>query len=280
MDIHGKTVVVTGSSSGIGKVTARELARGGARVVLACRNLEAASAAAGEIGRAVPGAVLEIVGLDLSSFASVRACAEEIARRFGTVDVLVNNAGTYTQGDTVTGDGIHPTLQVNYFSPVLLTNLLLPCIQAAGQARIVNLSSAMYRIGRLRLEDRDFLRRKNGFSAYSDSKLAILLFSLELAGRLSGSGVTVNAVHPGLVDTKIMTLHKWYDVFIRYYMDRKAIGVEKGAGTSIWAAASEEAEGMTGKYFVRSAPAPIRVAPAILGRSGELWEKTKAAIGL
>ena len=280
MDLHGKTVVVTGASSGIGKVTSRELAGRGARVVLACRNPEAASAAADEIGKAIPGARLELVSLDLSSFASVRACADEIVRRFGAVDVLVNNAGTYTQGDTVTADGIHPTLQVNYFSPFLLTNLLLPGMKAAGSGRIVNLSSEMYRIGKLGLEGGEFLRRKNGFLAYSGSKLAILLFSIELAGRLSGTGVTVNAVHPGLVDTKIMTLHKWYDFFIRFYMDRKAIGVEEGARTSIWAAASDEAAGLSGKYFVRCAPEPVRILPAVLARQGELWEKTKAAVGL
>jgi len=282
MDCRGKTIVITGATSGIGRVTARELFRGGATVVLACRNLVAAEAAIGTAdGGGVSGAArVEVVGLDLSSFASVRACAAEIVRRFGAIDVLINNAGTYTQGDTLTGDGLHPTMQVNYFSPFLLTNLLLPVIGTKGSGRIVNVSSAMYAIGRLDLGKPGFLVRKNGFSAYAGSKLAVLLFTIELAERLSSTGTTVNAVHPGLVDTKIMTLHKWYDLFIRFYMDRKAIDVEEGARTSIWAAASEEAAGLTGKYFERCTEAPLSIAPAILALRGELWEKTAAIVGL
>ncbi|MCX7027874.1 MAG: SDR family oxidoreductase [Spirochaetes bacterium] len=280
MDCRDKTIVITGANGGIGKVTARELAAGGARIVLACRNLEAALAAADEIRRGAPGCRIELVRLDLASFASVRACAAEIAQRFGKIDVLINNAGNYTQGDVLTGDGIHPTMQANYFSPFLLTNLLLPNIEASGRGRIVSLSSAMYVVGRLDLDKPGFLVRKNGFSAYAGSKLAVLLFTLKLAERLSGRGVTVNAVHPGLVNTKIMTLHKWYDFFIRSYMNMKSIDAEEGARTSIWAASSEEAAGLTGKYFVRCAVAPIRIAAGVLAMRDELWEKTMAVVGL
>ncbi len=123
MDCRGKTVVITGANSGIGKVTARELAKGGARVIMACRNMEAANAAAEEIRGVSGNDEISVVHLDLGSFASVRACAASIAAYSARIDVLINNAGTYTQGDTKTADGIHPTMQANYIGPFLLTNL-------------------------------------------------------------------------------------------------------------------------------------------------------------
>ena len=244
-----KVVVVTGANSGIGKVTARELAKTGATVIMACRNKAAADTVAEEIKNVSGNDDVFVVPLDLTSFASVRECAVSIEQRWDWVDVLVNNAGVYTQGDTLTTDGIHPTMQTNYFSPFLLTNLLLPQLRAGGSSRIVNVTSAMYRIGVLNLNNSGFMLFRNGFSAYAASKLAMLLFTLELSDRLAGSGMTVNALHPGLVDTKIMTLRKWYDFFIRFYMDRKASGVEEGAATSIYLAASDEVAGISGKYF-------------------------------
>ena len=131
MDLRGKNAVVTGGNSGIGFVTARELARGGARVILACRNEAKAGAAAAEIARATGNGRIEVARLDLASFASARACADELSAKLDRLDILVNNAGTYTQGDETTADGIHPTMQANYFGPYLFTRLLLPLLSAA-----------------------------------------------------------------------------------------------------------------------------------------------------
>lgn len=280
MSCIGKTVVITGANSGIGKVTARELARGGAGVLMACRNIEAAGAAAAEIRRATGNDDVSVVRLDLGSFDSVRACAREIAARRSRIDVLVNNAGTYTQGDTLTDDGIHPTMQTNYFGPFLLSSLLLPLLEASSAGRIVNVTSAMYLLGRLDLEKPGFILRKNGFSAYAASKLAMLLFTMELAERLAGGRITVNALHPGLVDTKIMTLGKWYDAVIRFYVGWKAISVEEGAGTSIYLASSEEVGGVSGEYFINSRKSPILVGRKYLEMKKTLWERTSAIVGL
>ena len=279
-NLQGKTIVITGANSGIGKIAARELAKSGAAVIMACRNLESANAVAQEIRDISGNGEVSVVHLDLASFSSVRACAAAIADRHDRIDVLLNNAGTYTQGNTTTADGIHPTMQANYFSPFLLTNLLLPMIKASDAGRIVNVSSAMYAIGRLDLERESFIIAKNGFSAYAASKLAMLLFTMELAERLAGSRATANALHPGLVDTKIMRLDKWYGFFINRYMDWKAISAEEGAKTSIYLSSSEEVEGVTGKYFAECAEKPANLSPRRLALKKPLWDKTSTIVGL
>jgi NAD(P)-dependent dehydrogenase (short-subunit alcohol dehydrogenase family) len=280
MDLRGKTAVVTGGNSGIGFVTARELARGGARVVLACRNVGKAGAAAAEIARATGNGSIDFVRLDLASFASARACAEELSAKLERLDILVNNAGTYTQGDETTADGIHPTMQTNYFGPYLLTRLLAPLLEASPSARVVNVSSAMYTVGALNLARPSFLVARNGFSAYAASKLATILFTQELARRMGGSGVTANVLHPGLVDTKIMTLGKWYDIFIRAYVDRHSVDVETGARTSIFLASSDAAAGITGKYFVGCEERDPRLSRRAAELREPLWARTAEIVGM
>ena len=280
MDARGKNAVVTGGNSGIGFVTARELARGGARVVLACRNVGAAGAAAAEIARATGNDSVEVVRLDLASFASARACAGELSAKLDRLDILVNNAGTYTQGDETTADGIHPTMQTNYFGPYLLTRLLLPLLSAAPSARIVNVSSAMYAVGALDLAKPSFLVARNGFAAYAASKLAMILFTQELARRAEGSGVAANVLHPGLVNTKIMTLGKWYDFFIRAYVDRHSVNVETGARTSVFLAASDAVEGITGKYFADCVERDPRLGRRNIALRESLWARTAEIVGL
>ncbi len=280
MDLRGKNVVVTGGNSGMGFVTARELARGGARVTLACRNVAAAGAAAAEIARAAGNGSVGVVRLDLASFASARACAEELAAKLDRLDVLVNNAGTYTQGDETTEDGIHPTMQTNYFGPYLLTRLLMPLLSESPSARIVNVSSAMYAVGALNLSKPSFLVARNGFAAYAASKLAMILFTQELARRAEADGIAVNVLHPGLVNTKIMTLRKWYDIFIRAYVDRHSVDAETGARTSIFLASSDAVEGITGKYFVGCEERDPRLGRRAIGQSGSLWARTAEIVGV
>jgi NAD(P)-dependent dehydrogenase (short-subunit alcohol dehydrogenase family) len=280
MDLRGKNAVVTGGNSGIGFVTARELARGGARVVLACRNVGAAGAAAAEIARATGNDSVEVVRLDLASFASARACAGELSAKLDRLDILVNNAGTYTQGDETTADGIHPTMQTNYFGPYLLTRLLLPLLSAAPSARIVNVSSAMYAVGALNLAKPSFLTARNGFAAYAASKLAMILFTQELSRRTSGSGVSANVLHPGLVNTKIMTLGKWYDFFIRAYVDRHSVNVETGARTSVFLAMSDAVEGISGRYFAACEERDPRLSRRVAALRDPLWARTAEIVGL
>jgi len=272
--MHGQTVVVTGGNSGIGKETAKQLALAGADIILACRNVDAASKTAEELTECCGGREARVVALDLNSFSSIRACADEILSHNDGIDVLVNNAGTYVQGDTLTEDGLNPVMQTNYFGPFLLTLLLIPALAARAPSRVVNVTSAMYRIGRLDFDTRDFLVRRDGFAAYAASKLALLLFTLELPARIPRMGISANALHPGLVDTKIMTLGKWYDIFIRAYMARRAIDTREGARTSIFLASSLAVEGTTGKYFVRSAERGPGLSEKTLALGSRLWDRT------
>ncbi len=272
--MHGQTVVITGGNSGIGKETARQLALAGATIILACRNVAAAAKTAEELAECCGGRKAEVVALDLNSFSSIRECAAEIMSRNNGIDVLVNNAGTYVQGDTLTADGLNPVMQTNYFGPFLLTLLLVPALAARAPSRVVNVSSAMYRIGRIDLNVRDFLVRRDGFAAYAASKLAMLLFTIEFPDRIPRLGISANVLHPGLVDTKIMTLGNWYDIFIRAYVTRRSIDVHEGARTSIFLASSLAVEGITGKYFVRAAEHGMGISEKTLACRAELWEKT------
>jgi NAD(P)-dependent dehydrogenase (short-subunit alcohol dehydrogenase family) len=272
--MHGQTVVITGGNSGIGKETARQLALAGAHVVLACRNMASAAKTAEELSACCAGSGVDIVELDLNSFSSIRACAASIASLRGGIDVLINNAGTYVQGNTLTENGLNPVMQTNYFGPFLLTLLLLPSLAARAPSRVVNVTSAMYRIGHLDLGAKDFLTRRDGFAAYSASKLAMLLFTRQFPLRIPGMGISANTLHPGLVDTKIMTLGKWYDVFIRAYVSWRAIDAKEGAKTSVYLASSLDVEGESGGYFVRAAEHKPRLSKDAIAQEAALWDRT------
>lgn len=272
--MHGQTVVITGGNSGIGLETARQLALAGADIILACRNLASAKKVADELSESYSGRFVGVVPLDLNSFSSVRACAAEIISMRGGIDVLVNNAGAYIQGDTLTENGLNSVMQTNYFGPFLLTLLLVPPLSARAPSRIVNVSSEMYRVGRLDFNAKDFLVRRDGFAAYSASKLAMMLFTQEFPARIPGKGISANVLHPGLVDTKIMTLGKWYDIFIRAYMARRAIDAREGARTSVFLASSLAVEGITGKYFVRATERRPALSKEALALGEKLWDRT------
>lgn len=277
-DMKGKTVVVTGANAGIGKVTARELARAGARVIVACRNVDKASAAMAEIRAEVPTADLDVVALDLGSFDSIRRAAAEIAQKAPVIDVLVNNAGLAGQRG-LTSDGFELTFGTNHLGPYLLTRLLLPNVQAAGKARIVNVASrAHYRSGALEWSrQRKTTATPTGFPEYCVSKLANVLFSRELAHKLEGSGVDVYALHPGVVASEI-----WREVpgIFRGIMKAFMITVDEGARTSLYCATSPEAAGRTGLYWDKCKPRqPSRDAlsdPLAV----ELWRRSAEWVGL
>ncbi len=256
VDLHGKTCLVTGASNGIGKVTARELARMGARVVMVARNRERAEAARAEIRRASGSDQIDLLLADLSSQGAIRRLAAEFLATYDALHVLVNNAGAMHTSRTVTVDGYETTFATNHLGYFLLTQLLLDRIKASAPARIVNVSSRAHVGSEIDFDD---LNAEHGYSiakAYGRSKLANVLFTYELARRLEGSGVTANALHPGVVRTGFGKnsgglLGSIVKVGI------SVVGVfftipEKGAETTIHLAASPDVEGVTGKYFVRS----------------------------
>src|SRR5829696_5851911 len=201
-DQSGRTAVVTGANSGLGLVTTRELARAGARVVMACRNLTKGEAARREIEAAVPGAALELEELDLSSLDSVRAFAD---RFDGGLDLLVNNAGVMATPRRRTADGFELQFGTNHLGHFALTELLLPAMEGRPDARVVTLSSTAHRTGRIAFDNLSGDRRYFRWRAYGQAKLANLLFALELERRLRAAGSTIKsmAAHPGYAATNL-----------------------------------------------------------------------------
>ena len=250
-DMHGKVCIVTGANSGIGRVTAIDLAGRGATVVLVCRNHASGSAVVEEIGQRGGDAALLIA--DLASQRQVREVAAAFLKRFDRLDVLINNAGVAGWGTRlVTEDGLEATFAVNHLAPFLMTNLLLDTLKASAPSRVVTVSSAAHKSFTLDLEDLQGERRYSGFGAYGRSKLANILFTLELSRRLEGTGVTANCLHPGVVATGIFrNIPRW----MRFILTSPLVlSPERGADTMIYLATAPEVTDVSGQYFVKRKP--------------------------
>ncbi len=263
-NMNGKTVVITGGNSGIGKETAVALARAGADVLITAHDPERAEKAVVDIRSRSGNDRVDSVVFDLGLMSSVRKGADQILDRCQRIDVLVNNAGLVLSGRRETSEGFETTFAVNHLGHFLLTKLLLDRIKQSAPSRIVNVASTAHKGARrgLDFDDIHTTKRYGGMQVYSRSKLANIYFTAELAKRLAGTGVTANSLHPGTVATG-------------YGRDGDAKGVlafgvklikpfilnaEQGARTSIYLASSPEVEGVTGVYFVRCKPAtPSRV---------------------
>jgi NAD(P)-dependent dehydrogenase (short-subunit alcohol dehydrogenase family) len=234
-----KTILVTGATDGIGRETARQLLAHGFHVLVHGRSEAKATRQAktfmGEFDRskATP------VWADLSRMREVASLAKQVKRLTSSLDVLINNAGIYAQRRRVTEDGFESTMAVNHFAPYLLTRLTGPLLSNAPAGRIVTVSSMAHQSGELDLDDLTFSRGFDSYEAYATSKLANILFARALATRLSGTNVTANCLHPGVIDTKL--LHAGFDM--------KGAPVERGARTSVYLATSEKVAGVSGKYF-------------------------------
>ena len=246
-DLASKTFIVTGANTGIGKITARELARAGAHVFLACRSERKTAEVIDEIKRDVPGAKLEYVHLDLGDLASVRACAEAILLRNRPIHGLINNAGLAGHRG-VTKDGFEVTFGTNHLGHYLFTRLLLDRLKQAGNARIVNVASKSHY--QAKAIDWNQLRGKTrsftAMSEYSVSKLSNVLFTKELARRLEGTTVSTYAVHPGVVATDIWTR---VPPPFRWVIKKFMITPEEGAQSSLRCASDPELAKETGKYY-------------------------------
>lgn len=247
IDLANKTFIVTGANTGIGRITARELARGGAHVILACRSEAKTAQVIEEIKREIPGAKLEYIHLDLGDLASVRACAEAIRARGTPIHGLINNAGLAGQRG-LTKDGFELTFGTNHLGHYLFTRLLLDRIKEAGTARIVNVASKSHY--RARGIDWDSVKQPTktvtGMREYEQSKLSNVLFTKELARRLAGTGVTTYAVHPGVVATDV-----WRRVpgMLRWAIKKFMITPEQGAEASLRCATAPELAAQTGRYY-------------------------------
>ena len=276
----GKTCVVTGATSGIGEVTARELAAKGARVLLVGRSAARCEATAGRIRGRVPGADVEFLVADLSSQAEVRRVAAEILGKTPRLDVLVNNAGALFTKRAESVDGIEMTLALNHLGYFVLTSLLLDALRAGAPSRVVSVSSDAHKmVGGIDFDDLQGRRRYSGLRAYGQSKLANILFTTELARRLAGSGVAANALHPGVVATNFGANNGAASRVLRRVFDLVSIGVERGAQTSIFLATSPEVEGVTGRYFAKSREARPTAAALDESAARRLWEVSEGLTG-
>jgi NAD(P)-dependent dehydrogenase (short-subunit alcohol dehydrogenase family) len=256
-DVNGKVIVITGANTGIGKEAAVALAGRGAQVVITSRDEERGRVARQEIAERSGNDTVDVIALDLASFRSIRSFAADVLERFDHLDVLVDNAGLILYRRAQTEDGFEATFGINHLGHFLLTNLLLERLRASAPSRVVVVSSNAHKGARrgLDFDDLQSERKYRWIDAYNKSKLANIYFARELSRRLEGTGVTVNALHPGFVRSDFGRggdLGGIYGWGIKYLASPFAISPEKGARTTVYLASSPEVEGVTGKYFYKS----------------------------
>lgn len=271
--VAGKQVLITGATSGIGQAAAVELARRGAKLAIVARSRERAAESVGRIKAATPGATVDVLEADLASQASVRKLAAEAVERYPRLDVLVNNAGAIYSSRKLTDEGIELTWAVNHLAPFLLTTLLGERLKQAAPARVITTASDAHQGGHIPFDDLAAERSYGlqGFERYGQTKLANILFTLELARRLEATEVSAYCFHPGLVNTGfnhnnglLMNL----GMAIARPFSRSP---EKGADTLVWLADSAEA-GPSGAYFVDRKPTKPTAAAQDADVARRLWE--------
>jgi NAD(P)-dependent dehydrogenase (short-subunit alcohol dehydrogenase family) len=277
----GKTVLITGGTSGIGKATAFGLAALGARVAIAGRDLGRAEAAAADIRGTTGNPDVDAFGADLSSQVEVRRLAAEVLEAYPRLEVLINNVGGFWATRHVTADGLEHTFAVNHLAAYLLTNLLLDRLKASAPARVVTVASNAQSLGKIDFEDLQGERRYSGQTAYNQSKLADVMFTYELARRLEGTGVTATVLHPGVVRTGFgaedpSRTFKLLVPLWRPFMKTP----NDGAATSIYLASSSKVEGVTGMYFANSRPLSSNKAAYDKAAAARLWEVNASLVGL
>jgi retinol dehydrogenase 14 len=276
----GRTVLVTGGSGGIGKATAIGLAAMGARIAVVGRNDDRTEAAADQI-RAAGGGEVDVFVADLSSQSEVRRLAEAALQRFGRIDVLVNNVGGYWNTRHVTADGLERTFAVNHLAPFLLTLLLLDRLKESAPSRVVTVSSNAHAMGTIDFDDLQGAVSYSGARAYSQSKLANVLFTYELARRLPATSVTANALHPGVVRTSFGAedpgrLQRLITPVIRPFMK----GTARGAATSVHVASAPDLERVTGRYFANSKLKRSSKRSYDEADAARLWKMSADLVGL
>jgi NAD(P)-dependent dehydrogenase (short-subunit alcohol dehydrogenase family) len=282
----GKTVLITGATSGIGRATALGLAAMGAHVAIIGRDRQRADGAAREI-RTAGGDRADVFVADLSSQSEVRRLAEEVMDQYTRIDVLINNVGGYWKTRHITADGLERTFAVNHLAPFLLTNLLIERLKHSAPARVITVSSNAQAQGRIDFGDLQGEKSYSGARAYSQSKLANVLFSYELARTLQGTPVpdqaivTANALHPGVVSTSFgaedpASIQRVFIPFLRAFMKTPA----QGAATSIHLASAPDLEQVTGRYFANSKLKRSSKPSYDEATAARLWQVSGDLVGL
>ena len=274
-----KLAVITGADGGMGTEITRAVAQAGYRVVMACYHPEKGNGVCEQLKAETGNAQLEVVPLDLSSLASVAAFADRLLQQGERIELLMNNAGTLETGLHITGDGLERTVSVNYVGPYLLTRKLLPLLGEGS--RVVNMVSCTYAIGHLDFPD-FFLRGRTGsfwrIPIYSNSKLALTLFTLDLAQRVKERGIVVNCADPGIVSTKIISMHMWFDPLTDIFFRPFIRTPRQGADTAIRLLLTPEGGQRTGMLHASGKPKPLSEKFTRHPQMAELWQRTEEIV--
>lgn len=277
----GKVVIVTGANTGIGFETAKDLAQRGALVIAACRNEEKGKNAVYQIIESSRNNNVRFIQLDLASFASIKKFVEEVMGMVSHVDVLINNAGVYATTNEKTEDGFLVGMQVNYLGPFLLTSLLLPILKSSAPSRIINVSSTVYRFGTTNFFNFESMRKFRNFTVYSTAKLFIMFMTIELDRQLQGTGVTVNCLHPGVVDTNMID-----NIDIRFFKIILKIlksfykNSWEGAQTTIYLSVSPDVKDISGHYFKDCRVANLTSKAQNLKEAKKVWDISEKLVKL
>ncbi len=271
-----KICLVTGATSGIGKVTAQSLAKQGAKVIIVSRNKEKCASTVKEIKKLTANSEVDFIAADLSSQKEIHKLAKQITDSYPRLDVLVNNAGGLFLSRELSLDNIEMTWALNHLNYFLLTNLLIDSLKASQAARVVNVSSVAHENGNIDFENLQGEKKYSGWGAYCQSKLANLLFTYELARKLSKTKITANTLHPGVVGTNFGTNNKGLmGKLIQLYLKIFSISDKEGAETSIYLASSTEVQAVTGKYFIKKKERNSKPISYDEGLAKRLWQVSK-----
>lgn len=271
-----KIVLITGGNSGIGKATAIGIAKTGATVVIGCRNEQKGQAAVEEIKRASGNDKVELLLMDLCSQKSVREAAAEFKRRHDKLHVLINNAAIFNPLREETEDGLEKTFATNYLSHFLLTHLLLDTLKASAPSRIINVASKHFGI-KMNFDDLQTKQKYSYMKAVGPTKLGLILFTKKLAKELEGTGVTVNALHPGLAKSNLLNN---VPAFVRFLFGMLSSSPEKCAETSVYLATAPEVKKISGKYFEKKKEVKTGANANSEADIDRLWEESVKLVGL
>lgn len=272
--------VITGANSGMGLAASVEMAKRGYRVVMVCRHIGRGQEALAEAFKRSASGDLDLMICDLGSLSSIRRFAAEFNSKYDTLDVLINNAGVVSLKRQETSDGFEAMMGVNHLGHFLLTNLLLPNLLQAEQGRIVVVSSGIHKIGDIRYADPHFRKGYTVWSGYAQSKLANILFTKELARRLTGTSVTVNCLHPGAVATRIgVDRQTGFGKRILAMLKPVFLTPEQGADTAVYLATSPEVRGVNGDYFYKRKVSPLPAKAKDPEQAARLWEWSEKEVG-
>ena len=278
--MQGKVILITGATDGIGKETAKRLAAMGGEIVIAGRNQEKAENVIEEIKSFSGNNKLSYLLADLSSQAQIRQLAEDFRSKYNRLDALINNAGSIFLQRKLSVDGIEMTFAVNHLSYFLLSNLLLDLLKKNTPSRIVLTSSGSHLRGKINFDNINLSKKYFFQSAYAQSNLANVMFTIELARRIEGSGVTTNCFHPGFVKTNMAVTDNKIVGFFKPLIFRTGIPVEEGAETAIFLTSSPDLDGVSGKYFYKKKERDISPKAKDIEGQKRLWDLSEKLVGV